>query len=445
MPEQYTAPPDEPTQRSTDLEDEAPPGLASRIQARLRFRQLSAVVAWSMSVALAGVTLAVAMIWLHPGPGQWTEFFRGMAGDVGGGLLVAFFLSPVFLAIRSFANEKFGTIAEYAPMAGYERFPYLKFIERLERCDDLVRIMDTSSNILDVTTAEGDEAEERRRCVSALTKLLAGDNEVRVEILLLDPTSDAARQRSADLKDEGIDIADGVGRNLALLNGMRRRLPPGARTKLLVKLYNATPACAYYRVDDRCSIAFYSLRTASERGAHVDVALKEKLGKIVNDHFRDIRADDDSVDMLDYLYGTLVVGHRKEHVAWIEHDERLYIGLASTHDNPVAWTAAPSAGGGVVVRLQTYRHVDAEYRSMRLLPWAECGALGALMEEKYGVEFQVVFELAAAGAGNRVGAAGADGGGLVVVPGQVTVNGGPVLAAGPAGAGAPEPGPVAES
>jgi hypothetical protein len=445
MPEHYSAPPDD------DFEDDDPPGLADRIQARLKFRQLSAVVAWSMSVVLAGVTLAVAMIWLHPKPGQWTEFFRGMAGDVGGGLMVAFFLSPVFLAIRSFANEKFGSIAEYAPMAGYERFPYLKFIERLERCDDLVRIMDTSSNILDVTTAEGDEAEERHRCVAALTKVLAGDNEVRVEILLLDPTSDAARQRSADLRGEGIDIASGVGRNLALLNGMRHRLPPGARTKLLVKLYNATPACAYYRVDDRCSIAFYSLRTASERGAHVDVALKEKLGKIVNDHFRDIRADEDSVDMIDYLYGTLIVGHRREHVAWIEHDGRLYIGLASTHDNPVAWTAAPSASGGVIVRLQTYRHLDAEYRAMRLLPWAECGRLGVLMAEKYGVEFQVVFELAAVGAaavgtGGSAGTSGTtettgggDGGVVAVLPGQVAMNGGPVRSGGAAG-----PEPVAE-
>ncbi|GAA2032394.1 hypothetical protein GCM10009839_35650 [Catenulispora yoronensis] len=418
MPEEYSGPDDE-------AEIEEQPTYAARIRARLRFRQLSALVAWSMSVALAGVAIAIAMIWVHPEPGQWREFFLNVTGEVGGGLAVAFFLSPVFLAIRSFANEKFGTIAEYAPMAGYERFPYLKFIERLERCDDLVRIMDTSSNILDVTTAEGDEVDERHRCVTALTNVLSGDNEVRVEILLLDPTSDAARQRSADLRGEGIDIAAGVGRNLALLNGVRHRLPEGARMKLLVKLYNATPACAYYRVDDRASIAFYSLRTASEQGAHVDVAMKEKLGKIVNDHFRDIRADPESIDMLDYLYGTLVVGRRKEHVAWIEQDDRLYIALASTRENPVAWTAAPSAGGGIIARLQTYRHEDREYRAMRLLPWAECGALGVLMEEKYGVEFQVVFELAPV-AGEVGGEGGSEGGseagsegGVAVLPGQV--------------------------
>jgi hypothetical protein len=407
MPEEYSALEDE-------HEVEKRPGRLARLLVRLRFRQLSALVAWSSSVVLAGVMIAVAMIWLHPAPGQWKEFFRGVAGDVGGGLLVAFILSPVFLAIRSFANEKFGSIAEYAPMAGYERFPYLKFIERLEGCDDLVRIMDTSSNILDVSTAEGEEAEERHRCVTALTHLLAGDNEVRVEILLLDPTSDASRQRSTDLRGEGIDIADGVDRNLALLNGIRHRLPEGARIKLLVKLYNATPACAYYRVDDRASIAFYSLRTASDRGAHVDVAMKEKLAKIVNDHFRDVRADAGSVDMVDYLYGTLVVGRRKEHVAWIEHAGKLYIGLAGTRENPVAWTAAPSAGGGTLARLQTYRHEDAEFRAMRLVPWAECGELGALVEEKYGIEFQVLFELAPIGAG-------AEGGGAVgVLPGQGT-------------------------
>ena len=121
---------------------------------------MSALVAWSVSVVLATVAIAITMAWVHPDKGQWKEFFRGVTGDVAGALLVAFFLSPVFLAIRAFANEKFGNIAEYVPMAGYERFPYLKFIERLERCDDLVRIMDTSSNVLDVTTAE---AEEGRR------------------------------------------------------------------------------------------------------------------------------------------------------------------------------------------------------------------------------------------------------------------------------------------
>ena len=365
---------------------------------RMRNRRMSALVAWSSSVVLATVAIAITMAWVHPDKGQWKEFFRGVTGDVAGALLVAFFLSPVFLAIRAFANEKFGNIADYVPMAGYERFPYLKFIERLERCDDLVRIMDTSSNILDVTTAEGDEAEERSRCVTALRNVLAGDNEVRVEILLLDPTSDAARQRSTDLRGEGIDIADGVSRNLALLNRIRNHLPDGARSKLLVKLYNATPACAYYRVDDRASIAFYSLRTASEQGAHVDVALKEKLGKIVNDHFREIREDVNTVEMVEYLYGTLTVGRRKEHVAWVEYGGALFLGLASPRENPVAWTVAPRVGGGEPLQMAAYKHEPAEFRAMRLIPWAECGGIGIRIEEKYGVEFQVLFEVAPVGA-----------------------------------------------
>ena len=365
---------------------------------RMRNRRMSALVAWSVSVALATAAIAITMAWVHPDKGQWKEFFRGVTGDVAGALLVAFFLSPVFLAIRAFANEKFGNIADYVPMAGYERFPYLKFIERLERCDDLVRIMDTSSNILDVTTAEGDEAEERSRCVAALRNVLAGDNEVRVEILLLDPTSDAARQRSADLKGEGIDVPAGVGRNLALLNRIRHHLPEGARSKLLVKLYNATPACAYYRVDDRAAIAFYSLRTASEQSAHVDVALKEKLGKIVNDHFRDIREDSDTVEMVDYLYGTLTVGRRREHVAWVEYGGALFLGLASPRENPVAWTVAPRVGGGEPLQMAAYKHEPAEFRAMRLIPWAQCGGIGIRIEEKYGVEFQVLFEVAPVGA-----------------------------------------------
>jgi hypothetical protein len=364
---------------------------------RLRNRRMSAMVAWSSSVVLATAAIAITMVWVHPDKGQWKEFFRGVTGDVAGALLVAFFLSPVFLAIRGFANEKFGTIADYAPMAGYERFPYLKFIERLERCDDLVRIMDTSSNILDVTTAEGDEADERRRCVAALRNVLAGDNEVRVEILLLDPTSDAARQRSTDLKDEGIDVSAGVARNLALLNRIRNSLPEGAQGKLLVKLYNATPACAYYRVDDRAAIAFYSLRTASEQSAHVDVALKEKLGKIVNDHFRDIRGDADTVEMVEYLYGTLSVGQRKEYVAWVEYDGVVFLGLASPRENPVAWTVAPRVGGGQPLQLAAYKHQPAEFRAMRLIPWAECGQVGRRFEEKYGVGFQVLFEVAPVG------------------------------------------------
>jgi hypothetical protein len=364
---------------------------------RLRNRRMSALVAWSVSVVLATAAIAITMAWVHPDKGQWKEFFRGVTGDVAGALLVAFFLSPVFLAIRAFANEKFGSIAEYAPMTGYERFPYLKFIERLERCDDLVRIMDTSSNILDVTTVEGDEADERSRCVAALRTVLAGDNEVRVEILLLDPTSDAARQRSTDLRGEGIDVSAGVGRNLALLNRIRCGLPDGARSKLLVKLYNATPVCAYYRVDDRASIAFYSLRTTSEQGAHVDVVLKEKLGKIVNDHFRDIREDQDTVEMADYLYGTLTVGGRSEHVAWIEYGGALFLGLASPKENLVAWTVAPRVGGGEPFQLAAYKHAPGVFRAMSLIPWIECGPIGKRFEHKYGVEFQVAFEVAPVG------------------------------------------------
>ena len=164
-----------------------------------------------------------------------------------------------------------------------------------------------------------------------------------------------------------------------------------------MKLYNATPACAYYRVDDRAAIAFYSLRTASEQSAHVDVALKEKLGKIVNDHFRDIREDADTVEMVDYLYGTLSVGRRTEHVAWVEYGGALFLGLASPRENPVAWTVAPRVGGGEPLQLAAYKHEPAEFRAMRLLPWAECGPIGHSIEEKYGIGFQVLFEVAPVG------------------------------------------------
>lgn len=433
-PENGFAPPRRVPGRETDRERDrdrdpadAPQGGPGWLT-RLRNRRMSALVAWSLSVVLATVAITVTMAWVHPDKGQWKEFFRGVTGDVAGALLVAFFLSPVFLAIRAFANEKFGTIAEYAPMTGYERFPYLKFIERLERCDDLVRIMDTSSSILDVTTVEGDEADERSRCVAALRSALAGDNEVRVEILLLDPTSDAARQRSTDLRGEGI-VSAGVSRNLALLNRIRHSLPDGARNKLLVKLYNATPACAYYRVDDRASIAFYSLRTASEQSAHVDVALKEKLGKIVNDHFRDIREDADTVEMVEYLYGTLTVGQRSEHVAWIEYGGALFLGLDSPRENPVAWTVAPRVGGGEPLQMAAYKHDPGVFRAMRLIPWAECGAIGMRIEEKYGVEFQVLFEVAPVGPMPPG-----------FLPGQATLNG-----ERPAGAESGARRPVAEA
>jgi hypothetical protein len=102
--------------------------------------------------------------------------------------------------------------------------------------------------------------------------------------------------------------------------------------------------------------------------------------------------------MVEYLYGTLTVGRRSEHVAWVEYGGVLFLGLSSPRDNPVAWTVAPRVGGGEPLQMAAYKHEPAEFRAMRLIPWAECGALGARIEEKYGVEFQVLFEVAPVGA-----------------------------------------------
>jgi hypothetical protein len=364
---------------------------------RLRESSLKAFVAWALSVLLA-VVLITALLLLFE-PKDWHEFFVGVTAEIVGAVAVALALTPAFLAIRAFANDKFGRVRDF------ERFPYSEFTQRLVKCDDLVRIMDTSSSVIDESTATGEEAMERRRCVTSLRELLRKRNSVAVEVLLLDPTSDAARQRSADLKAKGIDIAAGVGRNLALLNKIRLELPRGARPKLLVKLYNSTPSCAYYRVDERTSIAFYALQTASEQGAHVDVALKSVLGKIVNDHFRDIRDHAHSIDFLTYLYGTASVAGRQERVAWVEvpvdpeegegGPKLLFLAL-NGKENSATWRAVRRAGETVGLAFAAYKRPEARYTVSEVIAAGDDPRLLRLARAKYGVEFEFFFAMAEA-------------------------------------------------
>jgi hypothetical protein len=222
-----------------------------------------------------------------------------------------------------------------------------------------------------------------------------------VEVLLVDPTSAAARQRSADLASQNLDIAAGVDRNLALLNKIRLELPRGARQKLLVKLYNSTPTCAYYRVDERTSIAFYALQKPTEQGAHVDVALKSVLGKIVNDHFREIRDHAHSVDFLEYLYGSTAVDGHREQVGWTEAQDRLYLAVGDPKENPVTWLAAPSTAGAVGLAFSGYKRAAADFIVSRVIPWNQDTGLARQTLAKYGVEFEFFFELEPTRVGRR--------------------------------------------
>ena len=366
---------------------------------QLRESSLKAFVAWALSVLLAVAIITVLLLLFQPR--DWHEFFVGVTSEIVGAVAVALALTPAFLAIRAFANDRFGRTRDF------ERFPYSEFTQRLVKWDDLVRIMDTSSSVLDESTATGEEAMDRRRCVATLRQLLNKRNSVAVEILLLDPTSGAARQRSADLRAKGIDIAAGVGRNLALLNKMRLELPRGARPKLVVKLYNSTPSCAYYRVDDRTSIAFYALQTASEQGAHVDVALKSVLGKIVNDHFREIRDHAETIDFLTYLYGLATIAGHQERVAWLEVDDgvagggvgpRLYLAV-NGNGNSATWRVVRRPGDAADLVFSAYKRRPGRYTVREVIAAGDDERLARLARGKYGVDFEFFFAMAAGEAG----------------------------------------------
>lgn len=215
------------------------------------------------------------------------------------------------------------------------RLDYPSFCEKVAQTSDVVEVLDTFSYLFSGRTSE-------RFAMAARTAVSRG---ATVRILLLDPDSPAALQRSHELS---ADVRLEVMRNLRDLKLLEAQLPRDRREQVQVRVYSAAPSIQLYRFGERIMVSFYPVDQLSGEGQQLEVRITSPLGSFVSERFAELWSKSRSINELltrraQVLEGEggLVAGEpmRLEYIRYdgglYVCDQRMVVELARHRDRPV--------------------------------------------------------------------------------------------------------------
>jgi hypothetical protein len=215
------------------------------------------------------------------------------------------------------------------------RLDYPSFCEKVAQTSDVVEVLDTFSYLFSGRTCER-FAEAARAAVS---------RGATVRIMLLDPDSPAALQRSHELS---ADVRLEVMRNLRDLKHLEARLPRDRLGQMQVRVYSAAPSIQLYRSGERIMVSFYPVDQLSGEGQQLEVRITSPLGSFVSERFAELWSKSRSFNELltrraQVLEGEggLVTGEPMR-LEYVRHDgglyvcdQRMVVELARHRDRPV--------------------------------------------------------------------------------------------------------------
>ncbi len=156
----------------------------------------------------------------------------------------------------------------------HDQLPTRTLMELIGRSERLVRILDTSSTLM----AEGGTPFTR-----TLEQAMARG--VKVEVLLLAPTTQAAQDRAAEIQDPAFDTR--VEENISELRRLAHKMQlDGVQPdRLEVRLYDRLPECSVHQIDDRLMVAFLPYQRRTSRVKHLEVGQDTSLGQFAELQF----------------------------------------------------------------------------------------------------------------------------------------------------------------
>ncbi|WP_285745486.1 hypothetical protein [Lentzea sp. NBRC 105346] len=252
----------------------------------------------------------------------------------------------------------------------HPRLDYLWYVDRVAGARSVVRVLDTFSNILD--------GPHTPRFFQAAERALHRD--AAVQILLLDPDSQAAAQRAQELGDA--ELRREIMRNLRALWDFRAHvLPERLRENFDVRVYSASPSIALYRWDEKALVSFFPLGRLSGQGTQLEVTVGSPLGEFVNERFNEIWAAGRDID--DFMMMPVTVHSsqpvREFELEYVELDSVLYVA-----DGRIVAEMARHRNEPLVAHCQRGRAVLTE---LTMVDDGDAKLMAALTErfqEKYG-------------------------------------------------------------
>ena len=201
----------------------------------------------------------------------------------------------------------------------FDRLPTEQLLRRLAEAERSVRILDTSSILIG---QDGDAAGAEAFTNAALRAMVNG---ATIRILLLAPTTSAAKARAKEIRDTHFDQM--VERNIQRLRYLAALLPARGidPDRLRVRLYDQLPEISVHQMDDRVVVGFLPYRRRSSMTSQLETERHAELGVYAVGQFEQLWNRARPLDGLRYVIlrtqdttmrGTTMQGERLLVRAW---------------------------------------------------------------------------------------------------------------------------------
>ncbi len=210
------------------------------------------------------------------------DFMRDLLLHLGAGLVgavITFIIFEIYLAEMKKAEGEETTGIDYH-----------QFLRKTRSSYRLIRILTTYTYLLSCDHL-------RHEFREALSYILRNRKDIHVQFLLLDPFSDAARQREEDRKDEKV-IEKIVG-NLVELDYLKQ---DPIYDKIEVKIYDALPPISLFQCDDSASMSFYPRDQAISQTDRFELSMETPLGKFLTRTFETLWKHNTTKSLDEYMF-----------------------------------------------------------------------------------------------------------------------------------------------
>lgn len=263
-------------------------GAAPGFRARASFRryQVGGGLRWlrrrTRYVAVLG-TLGACIVVLLVFAYHTAGYSANLAVSVAASLIIVIatylIFNPVLEGIRAATTRE------------HPRLDLEEFTKHIADANKEVDILDTWTRLL--------EGHIRDRFFAAVRDALQG--RVVIRILLLDPESKAAEQRTEEIGHHA-DVPRAIMETLLQLDRFRQNLSSGLSDSFDVRIYSASPSVQLYRWDDRAFFSFFPIGKSTHETPKLETQVLTPWGQFVQRRFEELWSDTRTLPLQRYMH-----------------------------------------------------------------------------------------------------------------------------------------------
>ena len=226
-----------------------------------------------------GASIVILLIFAYHSAGYSANLAVSVAASLIIVIATYLIFNPVIEGIRAVSTRE------------HPRLDLEEFTKHIADANKGVDILDTWTRLLD--------GHIRDRFFAAVREALQG--RVVIRILLLDPESKAAEQRTEEIGHHA-DVPRAIMETLLQLDRFRQNLSSGLNDGFEVRIYSASPSVQLYRWDDRAFFSFFPIGRQAAETPKLEAQALTPWGQFVQRRFEELWDDARTLPLQRYMH-----------------------------------------------------------------------------------------------------------------------------------------------